>query len=73
MALAPNQSGNEDSTSQPPWESPIDSAKRENALEQSSEEIGIMTTATLQSARSNIWWVFLLQGIAGILLGLMRA
>jgi hypothetical protein len=32
-----------------------------------------MTTATFQSARSNIWWVFLLQGIAGILLGLMRA
>jgi uncharacterized membrane protein HdeD (DUF308 family) len=30
-----------------------------------------MTTATLQSPPSNVWWVFLLQGIAGILLGFM--
>jgi uncharacterized membrane protein HdeD (DUF308 family) len=30
-----------------------------------------MTTATLQPSQSNIWWVFLLQGVAGILLGLM--
>ena len=30
-----------------------------------------MTTTTLQPSQSNIWWVFLLQGIAGILLGLM--
>lgn len=30
-----------------------------------------MVTATLQSPQSNIWWVYLLQGIAGILLGLM--
>ena len=30
-----------------------------------------MATATLQSPPSNIWWLFLLQGIAGILLGLM--
>jgi uncharacterized membrane protein HdeD (DUF308 family) len=30
-----------------------------------------MTTATLQPRLSNVWWVFLLQGIAGILLGFM--
>lgn len=31
-----------------------------------------MTTTTFQPSQSNnIWWVFLLQGIAGILLGLM--
>ena len=31
----------------------------------------MMTTAGVPAERSNIWWVFLLQGIAGILLGLM--
>jgi len=30
-----------------------------------------MTTAALQPQQSNIWWIFLLQGIAGIILGLM--
>ncbi len=30
-----------------------------------------MATATVEPARSNIWWIFLLQGIAAILLGLM--
>ncbi|MGL4262896.1 MAG: HdeD family acid-resistance protein [Afipia sp.] len=30
-----------------------------------------MATATMQPQQSSIWWVFLLQGIAGILLGLM--
>ena len=30
-----------------------------------------MTMATLRSPASNIWWLFLLQGIAGVLLGLM--
>lgn len=30
-----------------------------------------MVTATIQPAQSNVWWVFLLQGIAAILLGLM--
>ena len=30
-----------------------------------------MTTTSLSSPPSNIWWLFLLQGIAGILLGLM--
>jgi uncharacterized membrane protein HdeD (DUF308 family) len=30
-----------------------------------------MATATSQSPLSNIWWLFLLKGIAGILLGLM--
>ena len=30
-----------------------------------------MTTTTLPSSPSNIWWLFLLQGIAGVLLGLM--
>ena len=29
------------------------------------------TMATLRSSPSNIWWLFLLQGIAGVLLGLM--
>jgi uncharacterized membrane protein HdeD (DUF308 family) len=29
------------------------------------------TAATVQVRKSDIWWVFLLQGIAGILLGLM--
>jgi uncharacterized membrane protein HdeD (DUF308 family) len=31
----------------------------------------MMTMATLRSPASNIWWLFLLQGIAGVLLGLM--
>src|SRR6266481_525154 len=30
-----------------------------------------MTDVTLSPEKSNIWWVFLLQGIAGIILGLM--
>jgi uncharacterized membrane protein HdeD (DUF308 family) len=30
-----------------------------------------MATATAQPQASNIWWLFLLQGIAGIILGLM--
>lgn len=30
-----------------------------------------MTTTTLSPQPTNIWWLFLLQGIAGILLGLM--
>ena len=30
-----------------------------------------MTTTSLSSQPSNIWWLFLLQGIAGIILGLM--
>jgi uncharacterized membrane protein HdeD (DUF308 family) len=30
-----------------------------------------MATATLQPQQSSIWWVYLLQGIAGIFLGLM--
>lgn len=30
-----------------------------------------MSTATLETSKSNIWWLFLLQGIAGILLGFM--
>jgi uncharacterized membrane protein HdeD (DUF308 family) len=30
-----------------------------------------MTTATVQPTRANVWWVFLLQGIAAILLGFM--
>jgi uncharacterized membrane protein HdeD (DUF308 family) len=30
-----------------------------------------MTTATLRSQKSEIWWIFLLQGIAGVILGLM--
>ncbi len=30
-----------------------------------------MTTTTMPTSVSNIWWLFLLQGIAGILLGLM--
>jgi uncharacterized membrane protein HdeD (DUF308 family) len=36
-----------------------------------NKEIDPMTTAALQPQQSNIWWLFLLQGIAGILLGLM--
>ncbi len=31
----------------------------------------MMTTAAVPTEQSNIWWLFLLQGIAGILLGLM--
>jgi hypothetical protein len=30
-----------------------------------------MSTTVLPQQESNVWWVFLLQGIAGILLGLM--
>jgi len=30
-----------------------------------------MTTAGIPTQQSNIWWVFLLQGLAGILLGVM--
>jgi len=30
-----------------------------------------MTTAALRPQQSSIWWIFLLQGIAGIILGLM--
>ena len=30
-----------------------------------------MTTVAVQPQQSNIWWLFLLQGIAGIILGLM--
>jgi uncharacterized membrane protein HdeD (DUF308 family) len=30
-----------------------------------------MTTTTVQPGQSNVWWVFLLQGIAAILLGFM--
>ncbi len=30
-----------------------------------------MTTAVLQPQQSSIWWIFLLQGSAAILLGLM--
>ncbi|MEJ2434957.1 MAG: DUF308 domain-containing protein [Pseudolabrys sp.] len=30
-----------------------------------------MTAITIPGRQSNIWWVFLLQGVAGILLGLM--
>jgi uncharacterized membrane protein HdeD (DUF308 family) len=40
-------------------------------LQQPAKEIGIMATAIVQSKPSSIWWVFLLQGIAGILLGFM--
>jgi len=30
-----------------------------------------MTTVALQSQKSETWWIFLLQGIAGVILGLM--
>ena len=30
-----------------------------------------MTNVALQPQQSSIWWVFLLQGLAGIILGLM--
>jgi len=30
-----------------------------------------MTTIAMSTRQSNIWWVFLLQGVAGIILGLM--
>jgi uncharacterized membrane protein HdeD (DUF308 family) len=30
-----------------------------------------MTTLALQPQQSNVWWLFLLQGIAGIILGIM--
>jgi uncharacterized membrane protein HdeD (DUF308 family) len=35
------------------------------------QEIAIMTNDALLPQQSNIWWVFLLQGFAGIILGLM--
>ena len=31
----------------------------------------VMTTAGVPTQQSNVWWVFLLQGLAGILLGVM--
>jgi uncharacterized membrane protein HdeD (DUF308 family) len=34
-------------------------------------EIAIMTNLASQPQQSNIWWIFLLQGLAGIILGLM--
>jgi uncharacterized membrane protein HdeD (DUF308 family) len=34
-------------------------------------EIAAMTNVALQPQQSNIWWLFLLQGFAGIILGLM--
>jgi uncharacterized membrane protein HdeD (DUF308 family) len=34
-------------------------------------EIAVMSTVALQPQRSSVWWVFLLQGFAGIILGLM--
>jgi uncharacterized membrane protein HdeD (DUF308 family) len=34
-------------------------------------EIAIMTNLASQPQQSNIWWIFLLQGFAGIILGLM--
>ncbi len=30
-----------------------------------------MTSATLQSPPQNVWWLYLLQGVAGVILGLM--
>jgi uncharacterized membrane protein HdeD (DUF308 family) len=36
-----------------------------------NREIGAMTTTTASTQQSSIWWVFLLQGLAGILLGAM--
>jgi uncharacterized membrane protein HdeD (DUF308 family) len=36
-----------------------------------NKEIDLMTTAAFQPQQSNIWWLFLLQGFAGIILGLM--
>jgi uncharacterized membrane protein HdeD (DUF308 family) len=35
------------------------------------EEIAIMTNTAFLPQRSEIWWIFLLQGFAGIVLGLM--
>jgi uncharacterized membrane protein HdeD (DUF308 family) len=34
-------------------------------------EIAVMTNVAMQPQHSDIWWVFLLQGFAGIILGLM--
>src|SRR5260370_37127807 len=34
-------------------------------------EIAVMTKVAMQPQHSDIWWVFLLQGFAGIILGLM--
>src|SRR5262245_63383408 len=38
---------------------------------QTTKEVDVMTTAAVPPQQSNIWWVFLLQGLAGILLGVM--
>jgi len=38
---------------------------------QTTKEVDVMTTAAVPTQPSNIWWVFLLQGLAGILLGVM--
>src|SRR5919108_4835401 len=38
---------------------------------QTTKEAAVMTTADAPPPQSSIWWVFLLQGIAGILLGVM--
>jgi uncharacterized membrane protein HdeD (DUF308 family) len=40
-------------------------------LSQSIKEISAMTDAALLPQKSSIWWIFLLQGFAGIILGLM--
>jgi uncharacterized membrane protein HdeD (DUF308 family) len=40
-------------------------------LSQSIKEIAIMTNTGLLPQTSSIWWVFLLQGFAGVILGLM--
>lgn len=39
--------------------------------ERRQQEVCPMTTVAVQPQKSNIWWLFLLQGIAGIILGLM--
>jgi hypothetical protein len=36
-------------------------------------EIAVMSTVALQPQQSNIWWVFLLQGFAGLILGAIKA
>jgi uncharacterized membrane protein HdeD (DUF308 family) len=40
-------------------------------LSQSIKEISAMTDAALLPQKSSIWWIFLLQGFAGIIVGLM--
>ena len=37
----------------------------------SEVSVGSVTTAALQPQQTNIWWLFLLQGVAGIILGSM--